>query len=369
VKLVPTPEQEELRESLRRFLGDHAPMRRVREVMGSAEGHDPALWRRMADELGLQAMTVPEAYGGAGFGQVELSVVMEELGRALAPGPFLASAVLATSALLALDDEEARHELLPGLASGDRIATLAVVEAGGWDAAAVGMRAGLEGGRWRLSGTKTLVLDGCLADLVLVAARAGDELALFAVEGSAPGLTRTSLKTLDLTRPMARLDFAQVPARRLVSEDGAGALRRVMDLAAVALAGEQLGGLQRCLEMSVEYAGARAQFGRAIGSFQAIKHLCADMQVDMELARSAARWAAWVADEASEELPVAASVAAAHCSEAFFRVAANTIQVHGGIGFTWEHDAHLHFRRAKSSQLLMGTPSQRRAQLASRLGI
>jgi alkylation response protein AidB-like acyl-CoA dehydrogenase len=369
MKLLLNEEQRELRDTLRRFLEDHAPMRRVREVMGSPDAHDPALWRRMVEDLGLQGLTVPESHGGAGLGQVELSVVMEELGRALVPGPFLSSAVLATSTLLALDDEDARADLLPDLAAGRRIATLAVIEGRDWDPDAVAMRATLEDGGWRVSGSKTLVVDGCLADLVLVTARAGDEPALFAVEGSAPGLSRAALKTLDLTRGMARLDFTGVPARRLVSEDAAGALNRVLDLATVALAGEQVGGLQRCLEMSVEYAGARAQFGRTIGSFQAVKHLCADMQVDMEQARSAARYAAWAADEAPEELPLAAGVAGAFCSDAFFRVAASTIQVHGGIGFTWEHDAHLYFRRAKSSQLLFGTPSERRARLANVLDI
>jgi acyl-CoA dehydrogenase len=165
------------------------------------------------------------------------------------------------------------------------------------------------------------------------------------------------------------MELARVPARRLVSEDAAGALRHTLDLAAVALAAEQLGGLQRCLDLSVAYAKARYQFGRAIGSFQAVKHLLADMHVAMELSRSAVRYAAWAADEAPEELPVAAALARAACSEAFFRVAADTIQVHGGIGFTWEHDAHLYYRRAKSSQLLFGGPRLERAQLADRLAI
>jgi acyl-CoA dehydrogenase len=322
---------------------------------------------------------VPEDYGGAGLGQVELSVVMEELGRALTPSPFLASAVLAASALLATDDEDAKRELLPGIAGGSTVATLAVAEpassadggggATGWDPAAGRMRAALENGAWSLTGAKTLVPDGATADLVLVAARAGDELGLFAVDGGAAGLARTGLTTLDPTRRLARLELAATPARRLVSEDAAGALSHALDQAAVALAAEQLGGLQRCLDMSVEYAKTRYQFGRAIGSFQAIKHLCADMHVSMELARSAVRYAAWAADEAPDELPVAASLARAAASEAFFEVAANTIQVHGGIGFTWEHDAHLYFRRAKSSELLLGGRRRQLTQLADRLGV
>ena len=374
-------EQEELRRTIRRFFDEKSPSTEVRRLMETPEGFDRALWERMAGELSLQGTAVPEAYGGAGFGQVELSVVMEELGRALTPSPFLASAVLAASALLAGDDEDARRELLPGLAAGTTIATLAVAEPAsppegegrgggeGWQPAAIAARAELDGAGWRLTGVKTPVPDGALADLVLVAARAGDELGLFAVESGAPGLARTALGTLDPTRRLARLELSGVPARRLVSEDAEGALERALDLAAVALAAEQLGGLQRCLDMSVEYAKARYQFGRPIGSFQAIKHLCADMHVAMELTRSAVRYSAWAADEAPDELPVAAALARAACSEAFSQVAADTIQVHGGIGFTWEHDAHLYYRRAKSSELLLGGRHQQRARLADRLAI
>jgi alkylation response protein AidB-like acyl-CoA dehydrogenase len=370
MRLVLTEEQEELRDSVRRFLSDRAPMSRVRQVMESPDGYDRALWERMAGELGLQGVAVPEGYGGSGLGSVELSVVMEELGRSLLPSPFLASAVLATSALLAIDDEEARRDLLPDLASGRRVATLAVAEdICGWDAGRSLTAASLHGGEWRIRGAKTPVLDGASADLLLVVAQTDGELGFFAVDGDAEGVQREQLAGLDLTRRMARLRLADAPARRLVAEDGAGALGRTLDAASVALAAEQLGGLQRCLDMSVAYAGARAQFGRPIGSFQAIKHLCADMHVAMELARSAVRFAAWAAAESPDELPVAAALARAYCSEAYFKVAADTIQVHGGIGFTWEHDAHLYYRRAKSSELLFGSPAQARAQLADRLGI
>jgi len=370
VKLVLDEEQEELQATVRRFLADRSPMSRVRAVTETPEGRDAELWERMAGDLGLQGLTVPEAYGGAGLGQVELSVVMEELGAALTPSPYLASAVLAATALLASDDEEARRDLLPGVASGTTVATLALAEDGrGWDPGVTTARAVLDGGRWVLRGVKTLVPDGALADLVLVAARAGDELGLFAVEGGAPGLTRANLVGLDPTRRLARLELAGAPARRLVCEDAAGALAHTMDVAALALAAEQLGGLQRCLDLAVAYAKVRYQFGRAIGSFQAIKHLLADMHVAMELSRSAVRCAAWAADEATDELPVAASLARDACSEAFFRVAADTIQVHGGIGFTWEHDAHLYYRRAKSSELLLGGQALQRAQLADRLAI
>jgi len=370
VNLVLNEEQEELQATVRRFLADRSPLSRVRQVMETADGHDATLWERMAADLGLPGLTVPETYGGAGLGHVELSVVMEELGAALTPSPYLASAVLAATALLETDDEEARRELLPGVADGTTIATLAVAENGGsWDPRGIAARARLDDGRWVLDGVKTLVLDGARADVVLVAARAGDELGLFAVDGAAAGLARANLAGLDPTRRLARLELSGTPGRRLVSEDAAGALRRTLDLAAVALAAEQLGGLQRCLDQSVAYAKARYQFGRAIGSFQAVKHLLADMHVAMELSRSAVRYAAWAADEAPDELPVAAGLARDACSEAFFQVAADTIQVHGGIGFTWEHDAHLYYRRAKSSQLLFGGQRAERAQLADRLRI
>ena len=368
--LVLTEEQEELRESLRRFLADRSPMSRVRQTIETTEGFDRALWDRMAADLSLQGMAVPDTCGGAGFGQVEMSIVMEELGRALVPSPFLASAVLATNALLALDDADAMRELLPSIAAGRTIATLAVAEdGGGWDGSKMTTTAVLGDDGWLLYGAKKPVVDGFDADLVLVVADAGGELGFFVLDGDAPGLSRTRLAGLDLTRRLASLEFSRVPARRLVCEDAIGALDHVMDLASVALAAEQLGGLQRCLEMSVDYAKARAQFGRPIGSFQAVKHLCADMHVAMELARSAVRYAAWAADAAPDELPVAAGLARAYCSEAFFKVAADTIQVHGGIGFTWEHDAHLYFKRAKSSELLLGDPSYHRKLLAQRIGI
>src|SRR5262249_1810016 len=214
--LVLTEEQDELRRSLRRFLGDRSPMSRGRQTIESTEGYDRALWDRMAADLSLQGMAVPDTCGGAGFGQVEMSVVMEELGRALVPSPFLASAVLATNALLALDDADARRELLPSIAAGHTIATLAVAEeGGGWDASKIATTAVLDGDGWRLQGTKTPVVDGFAADLVVVVAHAGGELGFFIIDGDAPGLSRTRLAGLDLTRQLASLEFSGSPARRL----------------------------------------------------------------------------------------------------------------------------------------------------------
>jgi alkylation response protein AidB-like acyl-CoA dehydrogenase len=226
------------------------------------------------------------------------------------------------------------------------------------------------GGGWTLDGHKMFVIDGAVADLVLVAAHTGRGVSLFAVEGTASGLTRTALATMDQTRKQARLEFAGTPARLVGEEGGAGdVLTRTLDLAAVALAAEQVGGAQRCLDMAVEYAKSRIQFGRPIGSFQAIKHKCADMLLEVESAKSAAYYAGWAAAEDSDELPVVASLAKSYCSEAYFHAAAENIQIHGGIGFTWEHDAHLYFKRAKSSELLLGDPSYHRELLAQRIGI
>ncbi|MBG6090827.1 acyl-CoA dehydrogenase family protein [Actinomadura viridis] len=359
-------ELQELRKELRRFFADKSPSAEVRRLMETAEGYDPAVWAQMAGQLGLQGLAVPEELGGAGFGMREVAVVMEEMGRALVCSPYLSSSVLAATALLASGD--AGRAWLPGIADGTTRATLAWSEGDGWDPGAVATTAREYGGGWVLDGTKSYVLDGHTAGVVLVTARAGDGPALFAVDGDAPGFTRTPLPTLDQTRRLARLDLDGVPARLVLPEAGA-ALERALDTAAVALAAEQLGGARRMLEMTVEYAKVRRQFGRPIGGFQAIKHRCADMFVLVESACSAVAHAAAVADERPEELPAAAALAKAYCSDAYFEVAGEAIQIHGGIGFTWEHDAHLYFKRARSSQELFGPPARHRRRLADLVGI
>jgi len=364
-------EQEELRRSVRRFLEDKSPVSEVRRLMETTEGFDPAVWDQMANQLGLQALAIPEEYGGAGFGYVELTVVFEEMGGALLCSPYFATVALAANALLSSGDESAKKDLLPGIASGETVATLALTEdTGRWDADGVTMAATASGGEWTLDGHKMFVIDGHNANLVVVAARTAKGVSLFAVEGGASGMTATPLATMDQTRKQARIEFSSTPAR-LLGEDGgaAGVLARTLDLAAVALAAEQVGGAQRCLDMAVEYAKTRIQFGRPIGSFQAIKHKCADMLLEVESAKSAAYYAGWAAAEDSEELPVVASLAKSYCSEAYFHAAAENIQIHGGIGFTWEHDAHLYFKRAKSSELMLGDPSYHRELLAQRIGI
>jgi alkylation response protein AidB-like acyl-CoA dehydrogenase len=364
-------EQEELRTAVRRFLQEKSPETEVRRLMETEDGYDPAVWSQMAEQLGLQSLIIPEEFGGSGFTYVELIVVLEEMGTVLLCAPFFSTVALAANALLTSGDDAAKKDLLPGLASGETIGTLAITEDNGrWDFDGIALSAASSADGWRLDGHKSFVIDGHSANLILVVGRTPAGLSLFAVEGDAPGLTRTSLPTMDQTRKQARLVFESVPARLIGTEGGAAdGLTKTLDLAAVALAAEQVGGAQHCLDSSVEYAKNRIQFGRPIGSFQAIKHKCADMLLEVESAKSAAYYAGWAAAEDSDELPVVASLAKSYCSEAYFHAAAENIQIHGGIGFTWEHDAHLYFKRAKSSELLFGDPAYHRELLAQRIGI
>ncbi len=364
-------EQEELRTSVRRFLADRAPITRVRELMETGDGTDQAVWAQAGEQLGLQSLAIPEAYGGAGFSFAEQVIVLEEFGAALYGGPYLASAVLAATALLASPDESARQQLLPPIASGETVATLAFTEDdGSWDPGAIKLSAVKEGEHWKLDGHKSFVLDGGTAGLILVVAATDGGLSLFAVDGDAAGLTRTALPTLDQTRKLARLEFTGVAGQLIGSLGDADAvLDRTLDVAAIALAAEQLGGAQRALDMAVEYGKIRHQFGRPIGSFQAIKHRCADLLLEVESLRSAVGYAAAAVAEDSEEIPVLASLLKAYASETYFHVAAENIQIHGGIGFTWEHDAHLYFKRAKSSQLFLGDGNYHRDRLATRIGL
>jgi alkylation response protein AidB-like acyl-CoA dehydrogenase len=368
-------EREEFRQSVRGFLRDTSPEPEVRRLMATADGYDPAVWQRMAAELGLQGLAIPEEHGGSGYGFNDLAVVFEEMGRVLLCAPYFSTVGLAANALLVAGDQEAQREFLPGIASGETVATVALTEdSGRWDEGGVALTASPAG---TLTGHKNYVVDGHVATLVLVVARTGDGFGVFAVDGDARGLIRTPLVTLDQTRKQARLEFADTPARNVGSihdtQDPSGqgtgwsVIARILDRAAAVLAAEQAGGAQRCLELAGDYANQRVQFGREIGSFQAIKHKCANMLIEVESAKSAAYYAAWAAAEAPDELELAAPMAKAYCSEAFFHAAAETIQIHGGIGFTWEHPAHLYFRRAKTSELLLGHPAYHRELLAQRL--
>ena len=369
-------EQEELRRTVRQFLEAKSPETEVRRLMETTEGYDPAVWKQMGQELGLQSLAIPEEYGGQGFTLIELGIVLEEMGRLLLCAPYYASVVLATNAILNAGTAAQKQALLPDIASGDTIATLAFTEPNGkWDVTGITLEAQSSGGRWTLSGEKMFVLDGHVAGTTVVVARTAgstgtEGVSFFTVNGDADGLTRTPLSTMDMTRKQAKLEFSNVAAEPL-GEPGQGwaAYSKTLDQAAVALANEMMGGAQFVLDMSVQYAKDRVQFGRPIGSFQAIKHKCADMLLEVESGKSAAYYASWAAAEDNEELPVVAALSKAYCSEAYFHAAAENIQIHGGIGFTWEHPAHLYFKRAKSSEIFLGDPTYHRELLAQRIGI
>jgi alkylation response protein AidB-like acyl-CoA dehydrogenase len=354
----------QLRATARGFLTRTATEAEARRLMATDAGYDEAFWRRMASQLGWQGLAIPERYGGAGYGWAEMSIVLEEMGRALLCAPFLSSVVLAATALIESGDEDAQARYLPDIVSGDLVATVTI---SGQDGAPEGADiAAVRGGDgWVLSGDAPFVLDGHVAGLVLVPARGNGAVSLFAVDAGASGVCRTPLDAMDQTRKLASLSFDGTPARLVgASGDGSRVLSRVLDRAAVALAAEQVGGAARCLDMAVEYAKTRVQFGRPIGSFQAVKHKCADMLVAVETARSALFLAIRHATTDHAGLPVSASTAKALCSEAYLHVATENIHVHGGIGFTWEHAAHLYFRRAKSGEMLLGTPTYHRRRFA-----
>jgi alkylation response protein AidB-like acyl-CoA dehydrogenase len=352
-------EQEELRKMVKRFLEEKSPESEVRRLMATNEGYDPAVWEQMANELALQGLGIPEQYGGQGYGPVELYVVFEEMGAALLCSPYFSTVALAANALLFVGSDADKAKYLPGIASGETIATVALTDdAGQWDLASTSTTATASGDGFVLNGVRNYVTDGNVASLILVPAMTDKGLSLFAVQGDAPGVTREALPTMDQTRKQSRIELKDAPAVLVGIEGGAlEGLQTTLFVAASALAAEQVGGAQRVLNNAVEYAKNRVQFGRPIGSFQAIKHL------------SAAYYAAWAAQELNDELPIAASLAKSFCSEAYFHCAAENIQIHGGIGFTWEHHAHLYFKRAKSSELFLGDPAYHRELLAQRLGI
>ena len=372
-----TEEQRELAAAARAFLAECSGSEQVRAAMASERGYAPAVWKRIASELGWPAVTVPEACGGLGLGAVELVALLEPMGEALLCSPFFATVCLAAEALLAAGSDEQQRRWLAPVADGQARAALATSEPGRpFDA--VTLEARRDGESYRLDGTKRYVVDGHTADWLVLSGRApgraGDDgVSLFVVPGDADGLVRRALPTMDQTRRQAalRFDGVVVADDARLGEEGAGAapLRRALDRGAISLAAECVGGAQRCLDLSVAYAKQREQFGRPIGSFQAIQHKCADMLVRVETARSAAYYAACVAAEDRDELPVAASLAKAYCSEAYYRCAAETIQIFGGVGFTWEYDPHLYFKRARASEALLGAPAWHRERVARHLGL
>ena len=367
--LVEHPEHAQLRTAVRKLLEQDAPSERLGEF-----GCDPQLWRRLAQEIGVAGLSIPERFGGAGASAQEDAVVAEELGRSLAPTPYLSTVALAANLLLASGDEPAGATYLPPIAAGELTATAAYRAAdGGVTPDRLPVSAVETPGGWRLSGTASFVLDGAGADLVLVLARGGDDrVLLFAVPGDASGLDRRPMRTLDHSRPQAVLTFDDVPAGAPLG-GGANAwpwLESALRRATVTLAAEQVGGADRALEAAVEYAKLRVQFGRRIGSFQAIKHRCADLAVENDRARSALMHATWAAVEGSlEQQREAAAMAALVCGPAFVRAAQESIQLHGGIGFTWEHPAHRYFRRAKADLVALDDPRAYQEQLLDALGV
>jgi alkylation response protein AidB-like acyl-CoA dehydrogenase len=358
-----------LREAVRAFAQAASPEPELRLVMALPDGYDRAMWARLAGELGLPGIAVPEQHGGAGAGLVEAAIVLEETGRFLLSGPLL-STLLATAAIVHGADDEAASMLLPGIAAGRTIATLAWAEPdGSWDPARVSCEAAHDGTGWRLTGDKRFVPDAHVADLLVTTARTPDGVALFTVDPRAGGVTVRPVSAFDLTRRLCDVTLDQSAAVPLAAP---GAARRtaqdVLDLVRVLVSAEQVGTAQAALDMAVGYARDRVQFGRAIGSFQAIKHMCADMLLDVESARSAAYYAAWAAADGSPELATVAPLAKAFCADTLLAAASLNMQVHGGICFTWEHPAHLYFRRAKAGTQLWGDSQANRELLVTRLG-
>ena len=365
-----TEEQEEFRSVLRRFLEDRSPSTEVRRLMATDTGWERDRWTEINAELELTAVAIPEAYGGHGFGASEHCIVLEEMGRALLCAPYFSSTVLAASAILSAGTEEQKQALLPKIASGETVAALAFTEENGrWDNAGVAMTAKASGSGHVLDGTKSYVLDGHTADLIVVLARApgssGDQgLSLFTVAGDASGLERAVLTTMDETRKLARLSFKKVSAELLGAEGAAaGPMARTLIRAAICLANEMVGGADRLREDALDYVQMRMQFGRSIASFQVTKHKAADMLADVELAKSAAYYAAAALDEGDDDIVSVASLAKAAASEAYMQTAIHAVQMHGGIGFTWDNDTHLWFKRAKSSEVFLGDTNHHREMM------
>jgi hypothetical protein len=358
-------DQKSLREQARKFLAEHASSTRVRRILEGAAPYDLALWKGMG-EMGWMGTAIPETHGGAGFGYLELCVIAEELGRSLAPTPFSSTIYLAAEALRLAGSDAQRKRWLPRIAQGEAIGCFALAEAP-QVATPANLTTRAEGGR--VSGTKLPVTDGDVADFaVVVAAPGAGRAGLFLVDLTGPGVTRASVATVDPTRSHARIVFDGAPAEPLgAAGQGWPLVERLLDRAAVLVAFEQLGGAQASLEMAREYALGRFAFGRQIASFQAIKHKLADMYVGIELARSNAYYGAWALSKDAPELGVAAAAARVAATEAYYQAAKESIQVHGGMGFTWEFDCHLHYRRAKLTGLMLGSARRWKDLLVTRL--
>ena len=355
-------EQGQLRDAVRKFSADNFGEAKARIQMESEPRYDRKVWQRLGSELGVLGLPVPEADGGVGGTLVDQAIAVEELGAALATGPLFGTVYLAIPALVAASGGAVRDELLAALVEGTRTAAFAVPDrAGAFDPAAVTVT-----GTDALTGTVARVVDADAADELLVAATGPDGVALYAVDATAAGVQRTGLVTLDLTRPQATVELTDAPARLIAGPDEAErVISHALQVGAALLAAEQIGAAQHLLNLSVEYAKSRLQFGRPIGSFQAVKHRLAEGMVDLEHARSATYHAVWALGDGSDDPALAASIAQALASAAFSRIATDTIQVHGGIGFTWEHQAHLYFKRATTDAALLGSAEAHRDRIAT----
>jgi alkylation response protein AidB-like acyl-CoA dehydrogenase len=366
-----TAEQELLRRTARDLLAERASMEQVRRMIADGEGLGDADWRRMA-ELGWQGLVIPEEHGGSGLGMLELAIVLEEMGRAVLPGPFVPT-VLAGLAIGDGGDGAQRARWLPRIADGGIRATIALLEESGrWEPAATRATLVREGGGFVLKGTKRFVPDAERADVLVSAARhENGALALVLVERGVPGITITPLASVDPTRRIADVAFDGVPvaAEQVLASDGDAALARLLDRGRIALAADMCGGAERTLEMTVEYAKVRQQFGRPIGSFQAIQHRCADMSVEVEKAKAATYYASWAADAGADDAAFAAASAKAIAGDAYRLVTTSAVQVHGGIGFTWEHDVHFFYKRARSGDATFGNAAWSREVAARHLGL
>lgn len=380
-----TDEQRMIQQSAERFLAQVASSSAVRAAMASISGHDPQTWAQIAGELCWPALAIPEAYGGLGLGFVEVSLLQEQLGRCLLPTPFFATCCLAIPALLLSRNTALKAQWLPRIAAGEVTASLAYTSTAHWDDGAIMVYAQSCDGGYRLNGHYQYVIDGADCDLLIIAARTPGSVGeagirLFALPADTPGISRQHLPSLDQTRRLARVTLKDVELgeEQLLSEPGLGwpLLRDVLHIACIGLAAEQTGGAQHTLDMTLAYITGREQFGRSIASFQAIKHRCADLMLAVECARSASYYAACIADQclnidgdpgARRQLAEVAAVAKIHASEGFYHCAAESIQLHGGVGFTWEYDPHLYFKRARASEHLFGTPAFHREQLARQI--
>ncbi len=361
-------EQELLRQSAADFLSKECPMTYVRQIMEDERGYAEELWKTMAG-LGWMGLIYPEEFGGSGLTLVDLVVVLEEMGKVALPGPFFSTVALGGLTILEAGSSEQKHRVLPGIVAGKTKATLALLEENArWDEKGVNLPAEKSGNGYRLSGVKLFVPDAHVAELLVCAARTTEGISLFLIERQHPGVSVRLLKTMDQTRKLCEvtLDKVQVGAEAVVGTPGQGweVLSRIIDCSKVALCAEMCGGAQKVLDMSVEYAKIREQFGRPIGSFQAIQHKCANMLVQVESAKSATYYAAWAVAHDTPDAPLAAAMAKAYCSDAYRQVSAEGIQVHGGIGFTWEHDLHIYFKRAKGSEVTFGDATWNRELVA-----